>query len=134
MGTIGPKSEPKPGRYAGVKARRTNKIQNHRWSDSIYNPVEVQLQYLPTLYLGTSVASRPASLTEESRNLALPVRFEDFSRFAGASLEQGRSCTTKIANIRKGFVHKSSNDLSKNYTVAFVEDLSIRNVSKSGVN
>ena len=37
----------------------------------------------------------------------------------------------KIANIRKDFVHKSSNDLSKNHAVVFIEDLSIRNMSKS---
>jgi putative transposase len=37
----------------------------------------------------------------------------------------------QIANIRKDFVHKSSNDLSKNHAVVFIEDLSIRNMSKS---
>ncbi|PYM06512.1 MAG: hypothetical protein DMF15_12835 [Verrucomicrobia bacterium] len=40
----------------------------------------------------------------------------------------------KITNIRKDFVHKSSNDLSKNDAVVFVEDLSIRNMSKLGAN
>src|SRR5215470_8360363 len=37
----------------------------------------------------------------------------------------------QIANIRKDFIHKSSNDLSKNHAVVFVEDLCIRNMSKS---
>ena len=37
----------------------------------------------------------------------------------------------KIADIRKDFAHKSSIDLSKNHGVPFVEDLSIRNMSKS---
>src|SRR5215472_9480831 len=37
----------------------------------------------------------------------------------------------RIANIRKDFIHKSSNDLSKNHAVVFVEDLCIRNMSKS---
>ena len=37
----------------------------------------------------------------------------------------------QIANIRKDFVHKSSNDLSKNHAVVFIEDLCIRNMSKS---
>jgi putative transposase len=37
----------------------------------------------------------------------------------------------QIANIRKDVVHKSSNDLSKNHAVVFVEDLCIRNMSKS---
>jgi len=37
----------------------------------------------------------------------------------------------RIANIRNDFIHKSSNDLSKNHAVVFVEDLCIRNLSKS---
>jgi len=37
----------------------------------------------------------------------------------------------QIASIRKDFVHKSSNDLSKNHAVVFVEDLCVRNMSKS---
>jgi len=37
----------------------------------------------------------------------------------------------KIANIRKDFVHKSSNDISKNHAVVFVEDLQVKNMSAS---
>jgi len=35
----------------------------------------------------------------------------------------------KIANIRKEFVHKSSNDISKNHAVVIVEDLQVKNMS-----
>jgi hypothetical protein len=52
--------------------RTNNKIENHDWSDSIYNPAEIHLQYL-------SIVERPC----------------------------------------------------KNYSVVFVEDLSVRNMSKS---
>jgi len=38
----------------------------------------------------------------------------------------------KIADIRKDFAHKSSNGLTNNHVVVLVEDLSIRNMSKSG--
>jgi putative transposase len=38
---------------------------------------------------------------------------------------------SKIANIRKDFVHKSSNDISKNHAVVFVEDLQVKNLSAS---
>src|SRR5215469_7142133 len=37
----------------------------------------------------------------------------------------------RIASIRKDFVHKSSSDLSKNHAVVFIEDLCVRNMSKS---
>lgn len=37
----------------------------------------------------------------------------------------------RIANIRRDFVHKASNDISTNHAVVFVEDLEIRNMSAS---
>jgi len=37
----------------------------------------------------------------------------------------------KIANIRNDFVHKVSNDVSKNHAVVFVEDLQVKNMSAS---
>ena len=36
---------------------------------------------------------------------------------------------TKVANIRKDFVHKVSNDISKNHVVVVVEDLQIKDLS-----
>ena len=38
---------------------------------------------------------------------------------------------SKIANIRKDFVHKVSNDISKNHVVVCIEDLQVKNLSKS---
>jgi len=38
---------------------------------------------------------------------------------------------SKIANIRKDFVHKASNDISKNHAVVFVEDLQVKSMSAS---
>jgi putative transposase len=38
---------------------------------------------------------------------------------------------SKIANVRKEFVHKVSADISKNHAVVFVEDLQVKNLSKS---
>src|SRR5260370_8953833 len=37
----------------------------------------------------------------------------------------------RVANIRKDFLHQSSNEISKNHAVVFVEDLQVRNMSKS---
>ena len=37
----------------------------------------------------------------------------------------------KVANIRKDFVHKVSNDISKNHVVVVIEDLQVKNISKS---
>src|SRR5437879_1210493 len=38
---------------------------------------------------------------------------------------------SKIAKIRKDFLHKSSKDISKNHAVVFVEDLQVKNMSAS---
>ena len=38
---------------------------------------------------------------------------------------------SKIANIRKDFVHKVSNDISKNHVVVCIEDLQVKKMSKS---
>jgi putative transposase len=37
----------------------------------------------------------------------------------------------KIANIRKDFVHKASNSISKNHAIVCVEDLQVKNMSAS---
>ena len=76
------------------------------------------------------MASHRTFLTAESRNLALPVPLQDFSTPPAHPWKMAN----KIAHIRKDFVDKPSNDPSKNHAVVFVEDLSIRNMSKSGAN
>jgi putative transposase len=38
---------------------------------------------------------------------------------------------TKVANIRKDFLHQVSNDISKNHVVVVVEDLQVKNMSRS---
>src|SRR2546430_11471852 len=38
---------------------------------------------------------------------------------------------SKIANIRKDFLHQSSKDISKNHAIVFVEDLQVKNMSAS---
>ena len=37
----------------------------------------------------------------------------------------------KISNIRKDYLHQISNTISKNHTIVYVEDLQIKNMSKS---
>ena len=38
---------------------------------------------------------------------------------------------TKVANIRKDFLHKVSNDISKNHVVVVIEDLEVQSMSRS---
>jgi len=63
--------------------------------------------------LGPGVASHRTFLTEESRKLALPVPWQDFSTPPAHPWKMAN----KIAQIRKDFVDKPSNDSSKNHAV-----------------
>ena len=40
----------------------------------------------------------------------------------------------RIANIRKDYLHKISNTISKNHAIVYVENLQIKNMSKSGIS
>jgi putative transposase len=67
-------------------------------------------------------------LAKLQRRLARKKKFSSNWKKAKAKISK---LYTKIANIRKDFVHKSSNDISKNHAVVFVEDLQVKNMSAS---
>jgi putative transposase len=67
-------------------------------------------------------------LAKLQRRLARKKKFSSNWKKAKAKITK---LHTKIANIRKDFVHKSSNDISKNHAVVFVEDLQVKNMSRS---
>ncbi len=53
-----------------------------------------------------------------------------FSKNWGKAKAKVTKLHTKVANIRKNFVHKVSNDISKNHVVVVVEDLQVGSMSK----
>jgi len=67
-------------------------------------------------------------LAKRQRRLAKKKKFSKNWRKAKASITQ---LHTKVANIRKDFVHRASNDISKNHVVVVIEDLQVKNMSKS---
>jgi putative transposase len=67
-------------------------------------------------------------LARLQRRMALKKKFSRNWKKAKQRVTQLHS---KIANIRKHFLHKSSNDISKNHAVVFVEDLQVKNMSAS---
>jgi putative transposase len=67
-------------------------------------------------------------LAKLQRRLAKKKKFSKNWRKAKARVTK---LHTKVANIRKDFVHKVSNDISKNHAVVVVEDLQVKNMSKS---
>ena len=67
-------------------------------------------------------------LAKHQRRLARKKKFGQNWKKAKQRITKLHS---KIANIRKDFVHKVSADISKSHAVVFVEDLQVRNMSAS---
>jgi putative transposase len=67
-------------------------------------------------------------LAKLQRRMAGKKKFSKNWRKAKARITQ---LHTKVANIRKDFVHQVSNDISKNHVVVVIEDLRVKNMSKS---
>ncbi|PYX79648.1 MAG: cytosine methyltransferase [Acidobacteria bacterium] len=67
-------------------------------------------------------------LAKLERRLAGKKKFSGNWKKAKAKITKLHS---KITHIRKDFVHKASNDISKNHAVVFVEDLPGKNMSTS---
>lgn len=59
------------------------------------------------------------------------ARKKKFSKNWRKSKSRVAKLLTKIANIRRDFVHKVSNDISKNHVVVVVEDLKVKSMTKS---
>jgi putative transposase len=67
-------------------------------------------------------------LAKLQRRMARKKKFSENWRKAKACITK---LHTKVANIRKDFVHKVSNDISKNHVVVVIEDLHVKNMGKS---
>ncbi|QSR89443.1 transposase [Methylacidiphilum caldifontis] len=68
------------------------------------------------------------ALRKAQQSLSRKVRFSNNWRKAKARV--GR-IHARIGNARRDFLHKTSTAISKNHAVVFVEDLQVRNMSKS---
>jgi putative transposase len=67
-------------------------------------------------------------LAKLQRRMARKKKFSKNWRKAKACISKLHA---KVANIRKDFVHQVSNDISKNHVVVVLEDLQVKNMSKS---
>ena len=67
-------------------------------------------------------------LAKLQRRMAQKIKFSHNWKKAKAGIARLHQ---RIANIRKEFLHRSSNEISKNHAVVFVEDLQVRKMCKS---
>ncbi len=67
-------------------------------------------------------------LARYQRAMSRKVKFSSNWKKAKARVQKIHA---RIGNIRRDYLHKATNTISKNHAVVFVEDLKIRNMSKS---
>jgi len=75
-----------------------------------------------------SFKTNQIKLAKEQRKLSKKVKFSSNWQQQKRKITQLHS---KIANTRKDYIHKVSNEICKNHTRIFIEDLKIANMSKS---
>jgi putative transposase len=75
-----------------------------------------------------SFKKHQARLKRYQRRMARKVKFSNNWKKAKAKVAK---VTSTIANARRDFLHKASTTISKNHAVVCIEDLQVRNMSKS---
>jgi putative transposase len=69
-----------------------------------------------------------SKLAKRQRRLAKRKKFSKNWRKAKAGITK---LHTQVANVRKHLIHKASQNISKNHVVVVIEDLKVKNMSKS---
>ena len=75
-----------------------------------------------------SFKSKAAKLAKYQRRMAHKQKFSNNWKKAQANVQK---IHTQIANARRDFLHKATTTLSQNHAFVFIEDLQVRNMSKS---
>ena len=75
-----------------------------------------------------SFKRKEAKLAKYQRRMAHKQKFSHNWKKAKAKVQK---IHTQIANARRDFLHKATTTISQNHAVVFVEDLQVRNMSKS---
>ena len=77
-----------------------------------------------------SFKTKAAKLAKYQRRMAHKQKFSNNWKKAKAKVQK---IHTQIANDRRDFLHKAATTISQNHALVFVEDLQVRNMSKSAV-
>ena len=75
-----------------------------------------------------SFKTKAAKLAKYQRRMAHKQKFSNNWKKAKAKVQK---IHTQIANDRRDFLHKATTTLSQNHALVFIEDLQVRNMSKS---
>jgi len=118
--------------FASVQTEREVKLPVHP-SDAIVG-VDVGIARFATLSDGGIVAplnsfkKHEQRLAKYQRRMSRKTKFSNNWKKAKAHVQQ---IHTRIANARRDFLHKCSTTISQNHAIVCIEDLQVRNMSKS---
>ena len=118
--------------YVSVQTERDVEIPQHPSTSAV--GVDWGVVHLATLSDGEVVdPCQPLKkflpkLAKWQRRMARKKKFSKNWRKVKARITQ---LYAKVANVRKDFLHRVSNDISKNHAVVVVEDLQVKSMSRS---
>ena len=135
----------------GTPKNITVSYKSGSWYMSVQTEIELDVQQAPESSIGLDVGvskfvtystleydgffkpinsyrSYETRLTKEQRKLSRKTKFSNNWKKQNLKIQKLHS---KIANTRKDYLHNISNEISKNHAKIYIEDLQIRNMSKS---
>ena len=96
--------------------------------------IDMGITHFATMSNGSHIAPLN-SFKKHQKRLALyqrrMSRKEKFSKNWKKARSKVQKIHTKIANVRKDFLHKTTTTISKNHAIVCIEDLQVKNMSKS---
>lgn len=120
--------------FVSIQTERETKRPVHP-ADSI---VGIDLGVVRFATLSNGEVIRPVNSLKKKEKLLkryqrMMARRVPFSNNWKKAKAKAASVHRKIANVRNDFLHKTTTSISKNHAIAVIEDLQVRNMSKSAV-
>jgi putative transposase len=118
--------------YISIQTRREVELPVTQATTAI--GIDLGIARFATLSDGSYIAplnsfkSKEAKLAKYQRRMAHKQKFSNNWKKAKAKVQK---IHTQMANARRDFLHKATTTISQNHAVVFVEDLQVRNMSKS---
>jgi len=118
--------------YASIQTEQEVEQATHKSTSSV--GIDMGVARFATLSDGdfyaplNSFKKHETRLAKYQRAMSRKVKFSNNWRKAKARVTRLHQ---RISNVRRDFLHKASTAISKNHAIVFVEDLKVRNMTKS---
>jgi len=117
-----------------VSIQTEREVEQPRHESSSMVGLDAGVASFATLSDGTIYAPVSSYRRHEKRLAFLQRQMSRKTKFSNnwkKAKNRVQKLHSKIANVRRDYLHKTSNDISKNHAMIVIEDLQVRNMSKS---